>query len=1082
MNQITFNKTKLFKKIILATLCWSVILLPSFLRADIISNAGEPVVGGEIVYIPFDDSVCSVEEIKEKHNKDDSKVKMGCVLIDKEAEEKIKKVPCENFSSHKAIFVKTDEKGFGSFVLPSELAESCSGTWFTLYQDSKAYNLLFRETAYEQPTFLEVILTICKDLIVNFWEFITSGISDSWGQDITFEVEKDGLVYYDLFSKSSPVCNPDDSFVRAQLNALNSTILSACDSSTRSAIKDLNVINFNYLEDFSEELSSANKGNFFWLNYKFYLTFLSQPLPTEMEFYSFPFGEVVFVDPVSKWPEASERQSNLVSEIKRIVSGPTGKSVVAYINNPLVSGVQYYNKETGSYYNTESSLDPDLAVNIVGFDDSISINNFKSSNPLPFRPGAFIVKTPLDVSAASPWNSENKGYIYISYQDKGLAQNTFNYFPNTNSREYINDMLWPGALLPKKYSVSEDKVVTQLILENCNYIQPSIKRIGFWVSFPNTVVTVKKPISDSEEIFFSAKFIDPGYYQRKLSRTISEEDIPKIVIEFTGSKIEDFISDKNFQNIEFSFKDEDSFDSDQYTNFFNKFEFVPYFSFNSNENSNDIVKPQVVQILDDNPQSLEEILSECQDLQSLLAKLNQGGHIKHIFDSSAWPIEKLLNLGLGLQGLSVSSAQGEEIKLVIENDSSPDNRMLLLSIKFSEGTNKNLEINDTRITNLDNMLGSSQSLDRIDQTYNVGELAVHSGPKFDSGPLFYVSITPGYSPEIKASIVPDHSQKHRKRSLSSSSSDQSEKNSLLGITLVSSKNAIIPKGPEVCYQDKCLLQAEIINNSADLVEVEAYVSRGEKYCIVPLFDDGSHGDQIANDSIYSAIYTGKPLEVGFNYLVKFQAEFKEVDSGTIKKQIGFPSNFYVINPAQDLVTKKISLTPGWNMVSLPVDPLNQDNLEDRSVKKASAVFPEAKSVWEYHHVYNESLQRRESKYISVLDKSSGVDKEVHLGGGYFVYMDMDSSQEISVSGLIYSGYLADLHPGWNLIGTIGQEDEVSKKAFEMFGGADLVYDYNPETKEYRLLYNGEVNEHLTEGRAVWVRVENEGSEKVIISN
>ena len=276
--------------------------------------------------------------------------------------------------------------------------------------------------------------------------------------------------------------------------------------------------------------------------------------------------------------------------------------------------------------------------------------------------------------------------------------------------------------------------------------------------------------------------------------------------------------------------------------------------------------------------------------------------------------------------------------------------------------------------------------------------------------------------------------------------------------------------------DQVLLKVAVSENGQPgldkVVKVEMNSIQGDFLEGLELFDNGLGGDELAEDGIYSA-YCKKELIPGHKYIIKPEAFFGS-------KSVGGDSQFlYVINPAQDLVTKEISLTLGWNMVSLPVDPLNQDNLEDRRVKKASAVFPEAKSVWEYHHDYNESLQKSESKYTLVFDESSGVDKEVSVGGGYFVYMD--SPQKISVSGLICSGYLAELHPGWNLIGTIGQKGEVSKTAFEMFGGADLVYDYNPETKEYRLLYNGEVNEHLTEGRAVWVRVEN-GSLEVIRSS
>jgi hypothetical protein len=1062
MNKITFNKTKLFKKIILATLCWSVILLPSFLRADIISNAGEPVVGGEIVYIPFDDSVCPVGDLKNNYNTTNNKVEVGCVLleVDDLGQGVVQKIFCENCAVAKqALFIQTDENGLGSFEMPVGLVNDCSGRLLTLYNGSNVYKLYStsEDNRIDSSSgFWEVMFLFAKEIFFNIFSFLDF---NSWAQDIIFEVEKSDLRDYNLVlpvKENSSV----DSFYAAQLDALSSIALAKIVTEKREEV--IEIFNLDEFKNFHEKFSSDHSG-LFWLSYKFYSYFFSGLIETTIKdsYYLVNqlFDEAVFIDPVTRWEE-SKRQKKLIAAIKGIVTGPAGKSVVAYINNPRETGADFYNQISASYYNnSEANFSTDLAVNIIGFNDAWPIDKFHSQPP---QPGAFIVKTSLGSSFG------DQGYLYISYYDKGLAQNTFNYFLPENQGDKVNDS-WPFVAASKEYKVYNDKIVAKLLTDDWDFNQPDLTKIGFWVSFPETKVIVKDSLG---KILFQKTFTNPGYRQGEFFKPVFAQEMANIVIEFAGSKVQNFISSNNLVEKTFILNEEESFTSDEYNDFYSKFEFVPYLNFNSTQVNTESSEFQLVEIIKQKGKNLDEIFKN-PVVEFLFEMDERMGYINSLQKGDDWRLQELWEMQLALRSYSYVPSDHERV--VTENSYYPKDSFLVLLPNVLKGK---IEVNGGGV-NLDDLsknedLGLSTIYPGV-LSYEAGNYSMNYYPSIGGFTLLFPKEV---APKVKVKVMMESSNK--KRGFASRSDD----NFLLAGVLTVSSNAVFPKVPEVCYKDSCLLQAEIINSSTDLVEVKAYVSRGQNSYVQEVFllDNGSCGDKVANDSIYSAYYTGKRLEIGYNYLVRIEAEFKEVDSGTIKKQIGFPSNFYVINPARDLVTKEISLTPGWNMVSLPVDPLNYNDLEDRSVKKASAVFPEAKSVWEYHHVYNEFLQRRESKYISVLDESSGVDKEVHLGGGYFVYMDMDSSLKISVSGLICSGYLADLHPGWNLIGTISQENEVSKKAFEMFSMVDLVYDYDPEIKQYHLLSNGEVNEYLTEGRAVWVRVESEGSEKVIISN
>lgn len=91
---------------------------------------------------------------------------------------------------------------------------------------------------------------------------------------------------------------------------------------------------------------------------------------------------------------------------------------------------KYYNAPTNSYYNNIQSIILNHAIDIVGWDDNYDRDNFSI---IPQHDGAWICR--------NSWNSSwgDKGYFYVSYDDKGIARQNALFEPSNVKFDNIHE-------------------------------------------------------------------------------------------------------------------------------------------------------------------------------------------------------------------------------------------------------------------------------------------------------------------------------------------------------------------------------------------------------------------------------------------------------------------------------------------------------------------------------------------------------------------------------------------------------------------------------------------------------------------
>ena len=231
-----------------------------------------------------------------------------------------------------------------------------------------------------------------------------------------------------------------------------------------------------------------------------------------------------------------------------------GAVAVSYYAIGSIESNIYYNSKTFAYYCFDESQLANHAVTIVGWDDNFSKENFKdgkdpeNKKPIPENNGAWLVK--------NSWGEidGNKGYFWLSYEDKVLAsQECVQYFvePAEDLRIYQYDGTYPDKYThdssnPKKVEYGNIYVAQE---------DEEIKKVGYYTTSANTRTTIKvyrnvKTAPDDGKLFINE---EAGY----TDKTCMSEDtyvgyhtvnLPEKVCIGEGEKFSVVISQENIYN------------------------------------------------------------------------------------------------------------------------------------------------------------------------------------------------------------------------------------------------------------------------------------------------------------------------------------------------------------------------------------------------------------------------------------------------------------------------------------------------------------------------------------------------------
>jgi hypothetical protein len=155
-------------------------------------------------------------------------------------------------------------------------------------------------------------------------------------------------------------------------------------------------------------------------------------------------------------------------------------------------------------------------------------------------------------------------------------------------------------------------------------------------------------------------------------------------------------------------------------------------------------------------------------------------------------------------------------------------------------------------------------------------------------------------------------------------------------------------------------------------------------------------------------------------------------------------------------TVNINLSPGWNMISLPVTPASSD-----PAKVLSSIANKYEAIYAYN-----PLAGSYTHYFP--GEASNTIQKLEPGRGYWIYMS--SAGSVSVTGTAASKALS-IEEGWNLVGYANTTESPIASAVNTSGGRiSVVYWFNASANSYEGYAPPEDNtlKTLTPGRGYWV--------------
>jgi len=164
-----------------------------------------------------------------------------------------------------------------------------------------------------------------------------------------------------------------------------------------------------------------------------------------------------------------------------------------------------------------------------------------------------------------------------------------------------------------------------------------------------------------------------------------------------------------------------------------------------------------------------------------------------------------------------------------------------------------------------------------------------------------------------------------------------------------------------------------------------------------------------------------------------------------------------------VTTYNISLSAGWNLISIPVRP------QDRSI---GAVLESIEGKYSKVFTYDNGWE-----YKAKVDGTwYGSLNEMDIGIGYWVYMDEKATLTVTGEEV---GANIDLNGGWSLIGYPSTTPRsISSALLSIDNNYDRIFTYNAGSGwEYMALYDGTWYGTLTEmspGKGYWVHTTNGG--------